>query len=53
MNNTEVIDIVEENKTTKQVNERGPWKVFAIIGYMIGIVSLASIFVPFAKLSFL
>lgn len=45
----EVIDIVEENEhvVNQPVKERGPWKVFAIIGYIIGIVSLVSIFVPF------
>ena len=50
-NNTEeVIDIVEENEyvVNQPAKERGPWKVFAIIGYIIGIVSLVSIFIPFA-----
>ena len=28
--------------------DRGPWKVFAIIGYILGIVSLATVLIPFA-----
>ena len=48
-----VIDVEEETtpvveEATNEVKEpRGPWKVFAIIGYVYGIVSLVSILIPF------
>ena len=45
----EVIDIVNENTQmpSNTKDDKGPWKVFAIIGYVFGIVSLASVFIPF------
>lgn len=45
----QVIDIVDEGTqfTSKTTKDKGPWKVFAVIGYVFGIVSLASIFIPF------
>ena len=45
----EVIDIVDENTqfTPKTKKDKGPWKVFAVIGHVFGIVSLVSILIPF------
>jgi len=52
MNNNEfkeeVIDIVDENTaSSNQIVDKGPWKVFAVIGHVFGIVSLVSLFIPF------
>ena len=48
VNEVPVEVIVDTNKsnTNEVVKERGPWKVFAIVGYVLGIVSICGCFIP-------
>ena len=42
----EVIDVTTQPVEEQQV-ERGPWKAFAKVGHILGIVSLATMWIPF------
>lgn len=42
----EVIDVTTQPAEEQQV-ERGPWKAFAKVGHILGIVSLATMWIPF------
>ena len=46
-----VIDVesqpVEAQPIEEPKGERGPWKAFAIVGHILGIVSLATMWIPF------
>ena len=42
----EVIDVTTQPAEEQQI-ERGPWKAFAKVGHILGIVSLATMWIPF------
>ena len=45
-------EVVELTKQMEEVIEepKGPWKVFAIVGYVLGIVNLVLVLLPFYSL---
>ena len=40
----EVVDVIEQPE--EETVERGPWKAFAKVGHILGIVSLATMWIP-------
>ena len=48
----EAAPVVEENNTNVVVKERGPWKIFAILGYVFGIISICGCVIPGFGISF-
>jgi uncharacterized membrane protein len=41
--------ILMEEKNNYQVSDTGPWKVFAIVGFVMGILSLVFCWIPFSN----